>query len=206
MKNESLLVHTSPKKKRMTKRWELETDRVIYFWSGVFSNWAKTPFEAKPFYKIRWNLNDHRFTSVEQYMMASKAIMFNDATALFNILTTDNPKVQKAIGRSVKGFDDEKWYAIARDVVYPAIESKFSSTKELYHTLLSTGDKLIVEASPFDRRWGIGFNPYDAEDNKDKWGENWLGQCIMKARDAFAGIGNRSWIYYEDMIKRHMND
>ena len=48
--------------------------------------------------------------------------------------------------------------------------------------LLSTGDRLIVEASPFDRIWGIGYSAKDASANKDTWGENLLGVALMNVR------------------------
>lgn len=39
------------------------------------------------------------------------------------------------------------------------------------------------QASPEDRIWGVGFGAKNAEENRDKWGENLLGLAIMKVRD-----------------------
>lgn len=48
--------------------------------------------------------------------------------------------------------------------------------------LLSTGNREIVEASPVDNIWGIGFSSDNAMENVDKWGQNLLGKTLMKVR------------------------
>lgn len=58
------------------------------------------------------------------------------------------------------------------------------SLKEL---LLATGDRELVEASPRDRIWGVGFGAERAEQLrvtcKEKWGTNYLGKALMEVRD-----------------------
>ena len=51
--------------------------------------------------------------------------------------------------------------------------------------LLATGDRLLVEASPFDRTWGIGFSAKVAESKREFWGLNLLGRCLMEVREQF---------------------
>lgn len=51
--------------------------------------------------------------------------------------------------------------------------------------LLATGDRLLVEASPFDRTWGIGFAAKDADAKRERWGSNLLGYCLMDVRERF---------------------
>ena len=51
--------------------------------------------------------------------------------------------------------------------------------------LLATGDRLLVEASPFDRTWGIGFSAEVAEKQRAFWGLNLLGHCLMAVRKQF---------------------
>lgn len=62
---------------------------------------------------------------------------------------------------------------------------KFCSNYNLRNKLLSTKDKILVEASPWDRIWGIGFSSYDAlmTCNVDKWGMSLLGKVLMKVRE-----------------------
>ena len=53
-------------------------------------------------------------------------------------------------------------------------------------TLLNTGNKEIVEASPEDRIWGIGLHMNDIRvHDKTKWGgTNWLGIELQRVREA----------------------
>ena len=60
---------------------------------------------------------------------------------------------------------------------------KFTQNEHLKKILLGTGERILVEASPTDRIWGIGFNSKDAPGNKDKWGENKLGKALMRVRE-----------------------
>lgn len=62
---------------------------------------------------------------------------------------------------------------------------KFTASKEKENFksgLLATGERELVEASPEDRIWGIGFDAANAEANRDKWGENLLGLALMNVR------------------------
>ncbi|KAI0521335.1 hypothetical protein F5B22DRAFT_634718 [Xylaria bambusicola] len=51
--------------------------------------------------------------------------------------------------------------------------------------LLATGTRELVEASPYDRIWGVGFAAKGAERNRSKWGLNLLGKCLMEVREQF---------------------
>lgn len=62
---------------------------------------------------------------------------------------------------------------------------KFTISKDadtLKRWLLSTGERELVEASPLDRIWGIGFAEEDAEGKREVWGENLLGRALEGAR------------------------
>ena len=48
--------------------------------------------------------------------------------------------------------------------------------------LLATGERELVEASPLDRIWGVGFAEKDAERNRSRWGENLLGKALVHVR------------------------
>lgn len=60
---------------------------------------------------------------------------------------------------------------------------KFSQDEKLKKVLLKTGEREIVETSPNDRIWGIGFNTEKAMENVDKWGANRLGKALMRVRE-----------------------
>jgi len=49
--------------------------------------------------------------------------------------------------------------------------------------LLGTGDREIVEASPMDRLWGVGFGAKNAEKRRKDWGLDLLGKALGRARE-----------------------
>ena len=49
--------------------------------------------------------------------------------------------------------------------------------------LLTTGERELVEASPLDRVWGVGFAEKNAAANRHRWGENLLGKALMVVRE-----------------------
>jgi len=89
-------------------------------------------------------------------MMFGKAKLFGDTDAMEKALNAKNPGAVKAVGRSVKGFDQAAWDANKFDLVVNANLAKFSSNDDLRDFLISTGKRVLVEASPVDKVWGIG--------------------------------------------------
>ena len=102
-----------------------------------------------------------------------------------------DPSDQKRYGREVKGFDKDKWDAVARDVVYKGSMAKYTQNHDLKRDLLATVGTTLVEASPKDNIWGIGLAKSDprAQDRSTWKGKNWLGETLTKVReDIVAGI------------------
>ena len=118
-------------------------------------------------------------------MMAEKARIFGDEETRQRIMKEEEPGIIKDLGREVKGFDPEIWDQHKFDVVVKGNLAKFGQNEKLLKFLLNTGSAILVEASPYDRVWGIGMR----EDNKDakdaeKWyGINLLGFALMVVRD-----------------------
>ena len=96
----------------------------------------------------------------------------------------------KALGRQVRGFDVKVWDEVKFSVVLNASYLKFSQNANLREFLLSTKDKILVEASPVDKIWGIGMSAEDQNaQNPMKWrGQNLLGFALMRARDEIAKV------------------
>jgi hypothetical protein len=128
----------------------------------------------------------------EQYMMAQKATLFNDDEILNAIMGTSDPREIKAYGRQVKNFDAKVWDEICREIVFEANYAKFSQNPKLKEFLLSTGDEVIAEASPYDTIWGIGLKADDPlAQNEETWkGKNYLGKAIMAVRKELSN-GNK---------------
>lgn len=150
-------------------------DKYEFFYGGPFSQW----------YKHKFKVDGVEYNTAEQYMMAMKAHYFGDTEIEKRILATNDPSEQKALGRQVEGFDKEAWDAVSRGFVYKGNMAKFTSDPGLQSILLATGDKELVEASPFDTIWGIGIGMKDPKRlDKANWrGTNWLGETLMKVRN-----------------------
>lgn len=146
------------------------------------SQWYPCEFEAE----------GTKYTSAEQYMMAEKARLFGDEEIRAQILKTSDPAICKKLGRKVRNFNQEKWNKNRENIARKGNFYKFSQNAKLREFLLSTGDKILVEASPRDRIWGIGMgksNP-DALDPAKWRGRNLLGFSIMSVRKKIAFMDN----------------
>lgn len=155
---------------------------------GFFSNKGKygflSNFYEKPFSGTENNVNIN-FDSAEQAVHYRKALLFGDIECSNKILNAKDPKEAKALGRQVKNFDSCKWDTYKKAIYYKTLMEKFNDT-ELKDKLLSTKAYVLVECSPYDRIWGIGYSK-DSPDfigrHFDKWGENLLGKILMRVRE-----------------------
>jgi len=143
--------------------------------SSCFSQW----WSGHPF-----TVNSIRYATAEHYMMAEKARLFDDAGTLDSILEAKSAAVAKKLGRQVKGFDESRWLQARWGIVVQGNLAKFSQHNELRDFLIQTGDRVLVEASPFDRIWGIGMAATtEGVENPARWkGLNLLGFALMEVR------------------------
>ena len=118
-------------------------------------------------------------------MMVQKARLFNDEEAADKALAARTPQGAKAAGRGVRGFSEVEWAAARCRIVVAGNMAKFSQHDDLRRYLLSTGNRVLVEASPLDRVWGIGLAADDARaKSPSRWrGLNLLGFALMEVRD-----------------------
>lgn len=126
-----------------------------------------------------------RMCCMEQCMMWGKAQIFEDEEIAKKILECDDPQKIKKLGRQVRSFDQQTWDEVKYALILEGNYSKFTHNDELRRFLLSTGDSVLVEASPYDCVWGVGLGAA-TPDVKDphKWrGENLLGFALMEVRD-----------------------
>jgi ribA/ribD-fused uncharacterized protein len=134
------------------------------------------------------------FPSAEHWMMVQKALLFKDAEKAREILEVpDNMAAVKALGRKVKNFDEAVWVSARKEIVLSGNLHKFGQNEELKGKLLATGTKKIVEASPRDRVWGIGYGARNALQNQGRWGLNLLGLALEETRRQL-GRGNLSLV------------
>lgn len=146
-----------------------------FFYGGTFSQWKRCSFIEEGI----------RFNCAEQYMMYHKAKLFGDNEIAKQILELSNPKDQKKLGRLVKNFDEKIWDEHKYEIVKNGNILKFSQNPNLKKELLSTRTSILVEASPYDRVWGIGIGEMDpGRHNPKNWkGENLLGFALTEVRE-----------------------
>ncbi|MER5881617.1 MULTISPECIES: NADAR family protein [unclassified Streptomyces] len=160
--------------------------KYLHFWghraradgqvgSSCLSQWWPSPFVAEGVV----------YATAEHWMMASKARLFGDAEAERQAVDAANPALAKKAGRLVRGFDDAVWERERFGIVVEGSVHKFAAHAELRAFLLGTGDRVLVEASPLDRVWGIGLAATDegAFDPRRWRGGNLLGFALMEARE-----------------------
>ncbi|KAF9791865.1 hypothetical protein BJ322DRAFT_996776 [Thelephora terrestris] len=169
----------------------------LFFWrpqdpNGWAGQWSRSAFTAPLSAAIpHASSTPHTFPTAEHWIMACKAALFSDTATLELILeeTTKaetEPRDIKALGRKVACFDEDTWVEHREEIVYRGNLYKFGQNEELKEALLGTGDLILVEASPLDKIWGIGFTGDKAMENREKWGLNLLGIALMRVRGELA--------------------
>ncbi len=160
--------------------------KYLFFWGhtpkskdqidqSCFSQWWSSDF----------TIDGITYSCTEQYMMAEKARLFGDNEIFSKIMEAKHPKQMKMLGRSVQHFNDQVWQANSYEIVKKGNLAKFGQDEQLRQYLCGTGNRVLVEASPQDRIWGIGLpkDHPDAERPINWKGTNWLGFVLMEVRD-----------------------
>lgn len=152
--------------------------KIIYFWrpneiNGWLSNW----------YPSEFIIEGKRFINTEHSFMWHKVMMFEPGLETL-ILNASDPKKMKDIGQSVKNYNDTAWSAVRYDIMKAGLYQKFTQNPPLLAKLHNTGSDLLVEASPYDRIWGIGLDAVAASKvTQESWrGHNLLGKALMETR------------------------
>lgn len=159
--------------------------KYLYFWGhrprpdgrigpSCLSQWWPSPF----------TVDGVEYATAEHWMMAAKARLFGDAEAERRVLAAGRPAEAKKAGRLVRGFDEDVWERERFGIVVEGSVGKFAAHAELREFLLGTGERVLVEASPVDRVWGIGLAADDeGAGDPERWrGPNLLGFALMEAR------------------------
>jgi len=162
----------------------------LFFWGhqpGPNGRVSKTCLSQ--WWPVYFEVDGILYPSAEHYMMAEKALLFRDERARARILANTDPKTAKELGRAVRGFDNRVWAQQRVAVVERGNMAKFAQNPALMDFLLSTGERVLVEASPFDTIWGIGLAEDDpmAADPRQWRGQNLLGFALMAVRARLAG-------------------
>ncbi len=153
-------------------RQKLEQDCVlttdfttaIYFYTpqdgafGAFSNFSLHGFSYLGQY----------FATAEHYYQSQK---FTDAHFRERVIRSATPKEAADLGKTQSTALRPDWSLVKIGVMHTALLCKFRTHAGIRDLLLSTGDTLIIENSPFDNFWGIG---------RTGTGKNHLGTLLMQ--------------------------
>jgi len=143
---------------------------------GCFSNWYHAEFDYAGIH----------FVNSEQFMMYHKVMMFHKYELADQIMNTNDPHTAKTIaGQKFPEFDAELWDKTCKAIVKRGVKAKFEQNPDIKKILLDTGNALLAECSPYDKKWGIGIDINDP-DHLDtmKWkGKNLLGRILMEVRE-----------------------
>ena len=158
----------------------------LLFWGHTSSdNHTIGSFMLSQWYPSSFTVGGLTYPTAEHWMMAGKASLMGDWKTHAAIMQAVSAKEAKALGRKVEGFDSDLWNKHAYQIVIAGNEQKFLQSPPCRNFLLSTGDKVIVEASPVDDIWGSGHAENHASArNSGQWrGQNLLGFALMEVRE-----------------------
>lgn len=157
----------------------ITTDTHVYFYSGstIYSNFHTKPRQFKD------PLNgDLTFSCTEVAFMWWKAVFFQDHKIATLLESETEPRTAKSLGRQIKGYSDQKWECVRLGFMTYVNLLKFEQNPEYLAELKSTGGRILVEASPTDRIWGIGRSVEEAAGGAEWRGRNLLGEALMTVR------------------------
>lgn len=145
--------------------------------NGYLSNWYPACFTA----------DGVEFSSMEQFMMYRKAVLFNDDRIAAKILNTEDCSEIKALGRLVSGYEEHDWNGVRQIIVYQGLFAKFFQNQDLKEQLKKTGDDLLAECAVKDRIWGVGLSMKDPDRlDRTKWkGQNNLNRKAVCIKEIF---------------------
>lgn len=172
---------------------------------GFWGKFQVTDLELKlsNFYEIPLTYQDPfnddgiiHLNSSEQLFVLKKALLLDREDIAKEVIQNKNkhPNFYKQLGGSISinKSNVDLWNENCYRIMYESVYEKFTQSKELKEDLLSTGNAILVETSPFDKLWGIARGKYIAQSvipsnlwkNVKTWkGKNYLGFALMELRD-----------------------
>ncbi len=126
--------------------------------------------------------------------MYLKALHFNDNDVATRILQANHPSECKKLGRLIQGYNDDEWSMHREAYMLKVLRAKLQSNPDLAKELQRINEEhpkaMFVEASPYDKIWGIGMdtNHPTITDSSTWKGSNLLGklwtrlleECVTK--------------------------
>ncbi|WP_430391801.1 NADAR family protein [Dyella sp. 20L07] len=159
--------------------------KYVFFWGHTGTSAGAVGKECfSQWYPASFSVDSQVFPTAEHFMMARKAQLFDDQEMYERVLVARTPGEAKHLGREVRGFEERRWSEACFDIVVQGNRAKFEQNATLRDFLLGTRNRVLVEASPVDRIWGIGLSGDDPRATcPELWeGPNLLGFALMEVR------------------------
>jgi len=133
----------------------------------------------------QFTIDGKEYNCNEQFYLSQKCRTYGHDSAADEICRITDPSVMVQLAKVCKG-DLRRWKNVESEVMMDGAMAKFDQNENLKRYLLSTGDKRLVEGSPYDGTWGVklDFNDPLIENSSNWKGENKLGLCLMNVRNA----------------------
>jgi ribA/ribD-fused uncharacterized protein len=143
-----------------------QTDNRVYWFSHAFdplNNWSAhaVKYEGKQFPTVEHAFHHYKFIETAPKIAQQ-------------IVEAPSPWAAMQIERKYKDRRRADWQEVKVDLMLNLIRAKAVQNKDVAACLLATGDKHIVENSPWDDFWGCG---------KDGTGRNMMGEILVRVRD-----------------------
>lgn len=152
---------------------------IVYFWGkeDMCSNFYPVTYNSK---------NGQQYCCSEQEYMHKKALYFGDIGIAEKILLLTDPVYIKKAGRMVTNFNQSTWDNVKQDIMKEALTNKFKVPFLRDYMLNTPRNTIFVEASPYDKEWGIGLSASQAKKvNQSDWpGKNLLGKLLTNLQES----------------------
>jgi len=165
---------------------ESKNVKYLFFWGHQPSrDGIITKSCLSQWWEANFLVDNVNYKTAEHYMMAQKAKLFKDDNAYNKIIACKTPGEAKKLGREVSNFNQDLWEKNRFSIVRQANYYKFNQNPLLKEFLTNTKNRVLVEASPVDRIWGVGMDKNNSNIlNPKNWkGLNLLGFALMEVRD-----------------------
>ena len=139
-------------------------EEPLYFYTKTMPYWGLSNFSPPGV-----ELEGIYWPTVEHFFQAQK---FVELKIQERIRQATTPKEARALGQSRDIKIRSDWDAMREEVMLKGLRIKFSN-RMARDLLLSTGNRKLVESSPFDYFWAAG---------QDGSGQNRLGHLLMQVR------------------------
>lgn len=120
------------------------------------------------FYSSYIAINGLEYPTTEHYFQACKMSTVEDHE---RVRKSKGPYEAARLGRTLKMRDD--WLQVRDQIMLEALRYKFHQHTDLFHQLVLTSDKQLIEHTKNDSYWG---------DGGDGTGHNMLGKLLMQVR------------------------